>query len=404
MIITIITATEKGGAGAACKNLYKGLLSIGVEAYLLTVDGLEQEKLYPIARILRWWNVRKNINRNFKSMKGAPSGYDHFSIARTGYINLHKHPFVLKANVINVHWISNMVDYKSFFTNIDKPIVWTLHDTNPFTGGCHYTYQCDNFMRDCSNCIQLGENFSSYVAKENLQLKRDSLKLLNPQKTIVISPSKWLQSLSQKSSLFKQYAHFNVPYGIDTDIFRKHALKQSREKFNLPLDKFIVLFVATNITETRKGFDVILKIEEIFSGNKNVLFVAIGNVGTEHDSITNLGYISDKESIAKAYSAANVFLIPSREDNLPNTMLESLCCGTPVIGYKTGGIVDTIENGKNGYLIEHEDISDMVNKINSMIDNPKLFDNKSISDVSRQKYSLKKQAETYLNIIKKLFV
>jgi len=402
MIITIISATEKGGAGASSKNLYQGLLKIGVEANLLTIDDLEKENLSLIAKISRWWKVRKSINRNFRSMKGAPSGFDYFSLARTGYTNLH--PLVLKADVINVHWISNMIDYKTFFNNIDKPIVWTLHDTNAFTGGCHYTYQCDNFMRDCSNCKQLGETFSSYVAKENLELKRDSLKLLKPEDTIVISPSKWLQSLSEKSLLFKQYAHFNVPNGIDTAIFRKYESKESRERFSLPLDKFIVLFVATNITETRKGFDVILKIEEIFRDNKNVLFVAIGNVEAKYNHIANLGYIADKETIAAAYNAANVFLIPSREDNLPTTMLESLCCGTPVIGYKTGGIVDTIEDGKNGYLIDHENINDMVNKINIMIDNPDLFDNKTISNVSRQKYSLKKQAETYLNIINKLFV
>ena len=404
MKITIISASEGGGAGYSSKNLYQGFLNIGVDASFLTVGDLYKERLNIFSRTCRWWLVRKNIKENFSYLKAAPAGYDYFTFPKTGYINLHKHPLIKDADVINVHWISSMIDYPSFFKNIDKPIIWTLHDTNPFTGGCHYTFHCDHYLNDCANCIQLSEKVRGFAAKNSLQIKQESLSTLDPRQTIVISPSEWLKSVSEKSSLFRQYRHFCVPYGIDTTIFRRYKIIESRNKLQLPLDKFIVLFVGTSINEHRKGFDIILKLKEILKERNDILFVAVGKSNDDYDGILNIGYIKEKEQIANAYSAANVFLIPSREDNLPNTMLEALCCGTPVIGYKTGGIIDAISHGVNGFLIDKEDTTNIAEYIIQMINVPDMFNREYISKCAAENYALEKQAHAYQKIINEVLI
>ena len=403
MNITIISGSETGGAGYAAKNLHQGLLEIGVTANFLTEQMIVEADKSLFKKIKRWWLVRKDIKRNYKLLAGAPTEYDHFSFARTGYHNIHNHPLIKNADVINIHWVSYMVDYKSFFNNINKPIIWTLHDTNPFTGGCHYTFGCDNFTNDCSTCPQLAEGVRDFAAPDNLKLKRDSLAKLTTQKTVVVSPSKWLKALSEKSSLFKQYQHFHIPYGINTAIFKHYNQIKSRLKMGFPADKFIVLFAGTSLTEYRKGFDVILNLRELFKDDQEIMFIAIGKNDVEYEGILNLGYISDKNDMAIAYSAANVFIIPSREDNLPNTMLESLCCGTPVIGYKTGGIVDSIEHGNNGFLVDKENVTDIAAYIKQMMANVDLFDRETISAIATKKYSLKTQAFAYRNMINNIF-
>jgi len=403
MNITIISGSETGGAGNAAKNLHEGLLEIGVNSSFLTEKMVNDADKSLFKRIRRWWLVRQAIKRNYKLLADAPDGFDHFSFARTGYHNIHKHPLIKNADIINIHWVSYMVDYKSFFKNIDKPIIWTLHDTNSFTGGCHYTFQCDNFINDCTNCIQLSEKVRDFAAKNNLKLKRDSLKALNAKKTVVVSPSQWLKTLSEKSSLFKQYAHFCIPYGINTAIFKHYDKTESRLKMRLPVNQFIVLFAGTSLAEHRKGFDIILDLKKMFKEHPEIVFVAIGKNDIEHEGILDLGYISDKNEMAIAYNAADVFIIPSREDNLPNTMLESVCCGTPVIGYKTGGIIDVIEHGKNGFLVDKENITDIAAYINQMANNTDLFDRESISYIAQKKYSLKSQAIAYRNVINNIF-
>lgn len=400
MKITIINTSESGGAAYASINLFKGLQSIGVDVNYLTLSIIDKEKKSFINRIIQWWQVRYNVKRNHKFLKNPPKGFDYFTLSRTGYRNIHKHPLVKNSDLINIHWINNMVDYPTFFKNIKKPIIWTLHDTNPFTGGCHYTFGCNFYLQNCSPCMQLNIKFRNDVAKNNLQLKYETVNTLSNTKTVIVSPSRWLKDLAENSLIYRKYKHYLVPYGIDTDIFKSYNLIASRKKYNLPLNKFIVLFVATSINEYRKGFDVILKLNEFFRDQQDILFLNVGDNKNNNvtQKILNLGYLKSKSDIAIAYNAADVFVIPSREDNLPNTMLESLCCGTPVIGFKTGGIVDVIKHGTNGFLVEKENVYDFAQHIQIMVKNNS-FDRNAIEQDAKKNYSLTQQASKYKLII-----
>jgi glycosyltransferase involved in cell wall biosynthesis len=395
MNITIISVTEKGGAGYASKNLYMGLKALGVNVNYISFETLNAHPGNRLQRLYRWWHVRKNVNRNYRYLKDAPAGFDYFTFSRTGYKDLKDHPLVKSADVINLHWISNLVDYKSFFPKLKKPVIWTLHDVNPFTGGCHYTFGCDHFLKDCYDCMQLAERVKHFAARDNFNLKLDSLKSLTDDRTLVVSPSKWLKSLSEKSTMFKRYRHFHIPYGVETDKFKPYGKADCRKEFQIDENKFVILFVGTSLTEHRKGFDIILQLRDLMKENTEVLFVAAGKSGDQDDGVLNLGYIEDKNTIACAYSAADVFLIPSREDNLPNTMLEALCCGTPVIGFKTGGIVDAITDGKNGFTVEKEDVAGIHGHILEMIADNNRFNRQQIAAEAAEKYKLSRQANAY---------
>lgn len=403
MNITLINSSDQGGAASAAKNLQKGLAQIGVSAGFISEKKVIAQKKGLFAKLRNWWLVRKYIKKNAGYLKNVPAGFDHFSFARTGYQNTQRQPLVKNADVINLHWLSYLIDYPTFFKQINKPLIWTLHDANLFTGGCHYTFGCRKYETDCTNCPQLGAEFSRYAAKDNLKLKMDSLKHISPANIAIISPSVWLKNMSEKSTLFKGYQHFHIPNGIDTDVYKKLDKAQCRAKLGLPADKFIILFVGTSLSEYRKGFDIILSLSDELKHRDDIQFVAIGKTDESFPGILNLGYVSDTSVMAMAYSAANVFIIPSRQDNLPNTMLEALCCGTPVIGYKTGGIVDAIQHGENGFLVEQENVTDIVGYLMALNNETIVFNNDKISENARQKYSIEKQALAYKEIIEEVF-
>jgi glycosyltransferase involved in cell wall biosynthesis len=403
MNVTVINSAEHGGAASAAKSLQKGLAEIGVSAEFIGEQKVIAQKKGLFAKLCNWWSVRKYIKKNAGYLRNAPPGFDHFSFARTGYQNIHRQSVVKNADVLSLHWLSYLIDYPTFFKRINKPLVWTLHDTNLFTGGCHYTFGCQKYETDCANCPQLPAGVRAYAAKDNLKIKIDSLKHINPANIAIISPSVWLKNLSEKSTLFKGYQHFHIPNGIDTNIYKQLDRAQSRVKLGLPADKFIILFVGTLLSEHRKGFDIILRLNDELKLRDDIQFVAIGKTNESYTDILNLGYITDASFMAMAYSAASVFVIPSRQDNLPNTMLEALCCGTPVIGYKTGGIVDAIQHGENGFLVDQENVTDIVRYIMDMNNKTIAFNNDKISEDAKQKYSLEKQALAYKEIIDQVF-
>lgn len=403
MEVTIINSGEQGGAAIAAKNLQKGLTQIGISAGFLSEQKVIAQKKGLFVKLRSWWLVRKYIKKNVAYLQNVPSGFDHFSFARTGYHNIQRQPLVKNANVLSLHWLSYLIDYPTFFKQINKPLIWTLHDTNLFTGGCHYTFGCQKYETDCADCPQLAAGLRAYAAKDNLKVKIDSLKHISPANVAIISPSVWLKNMSEKSTLFKGYQHFHVPNGIDTNIYKKLDKAQSRVKLGLPADKFIILFVATSISEHRKGFDIILRLSDVLKHRDDLQFVALGKTDESYSNILNIGYITDKSVIAMAYNAADVFIIPSRQDNLPNTMLEALCCGTPVIGYKTGGIVDAIQHGENGFLVDQENVTDIEKHIVDMSDKNIFLSNDKISEDAKEKYSLEKQALAYKHIIEEIF-
>jgi len=254
-----------------------------------------------------------------------------------------------------------------------KIIVWTLHDMNPFTGGCHYSGSCMRYMQSCGACPQLGSEMEGDVSRKNWLKKYKAIQQLN---ITVVTPSRWLAKCVAQSSIFSNARVVTIPNGIPTDVFKPYDRDEVRETLQIPRNAKVVLFGAEDIANSRKGFAYLLESLKRYRApfGQNVILVTFGSL---HPSITiespyqliQLGNIDQQSYLACIYSMADVTVIPSLEDNLPNIVLESMSCGTPVIGFNIGGIPDMIEHMQTGYIASEKNIDDLVNGIQWVLSN-----------------------------------
>ncbi len=359
----IINTNDYGGAGIAALRLHQALLEQKIDSHFLclnksksTVPKCEsffKNKAKLLFRILhRIYLVKYAYERNKNLINGKTGDFEIFSFSSMDY-DISAHPLVKDADIIHLHWVADFLDWKSFFKNVDKPIVWTLHDMNPFLGGFHY----------------LGDKKRNFLIFNALEEKLISTKIFALRKVSqlhIVCPSKWLQQQSMKSEIFGAYKHYVIPNSIPVNTFRPLDKLKSRQVFNLPLEKKIILFVADSVDNHRKGFSLLQKALQYIDDHNYALAIVGRYTAIELNqriSAYHLGYISDEVLLASAYSAADIFVIPSVEDNLPNTVIESLACGTPVVAFNVGGLPDLISNGINGFIAEKINVEELYQAI-----------------------------------------
>ena len=418
MRIVHICTQDSGGAGTAALRLHLGLKSIGVESKMLVLDHKSSDsdvvKFTRNNHILRQvWNKvwNKLIWLEFDAYKNTrPKGLDLFTDDRAIYA-LSKHPLIQEADIIHLHWIATMVNYSEFFSNvINKPLIWTLHDMNPFTGGCHYSNGCAKYETGCGACPQLGSKDPSDLSRKIFKRKEKTYKGKNIH---ILTPSKWLRDCAKRSILFKNFPIDVIPNGILIDIFKKRDKSFSRDLLNLPQDKTIILFGADYGAE-RKGFKYLIQALKLLKDKIDTLpKVALVTFGHHQSiaafskdtgfSIYQLGYMYDEPLLSCVYSAADIFIIPSLEENLPNTMLESMACGTPVVAFRAGGIPDMITPHKTGLLAELKNTKDLTDKIEYMITHPQERQQmgQNARKLVEEEYTLRIQAKRYLELYEK---
>lgn len=405
-----INTLGEGGAANAAIRLHKGLLKIGLESFLLTLNKTKT----PIPR--HYTYLPKNIEklRRFahkvlyrmngieSTFRNRPSGFEIFTMSESPY-ELHLSELYKEADIINLHWVANFIDFQSFFRYNDKPIVWTLHDANPFTGGCHYFGNCTGYLSDCANCPQLEGTVRQDYAKASLLKKIDSVKNIKT-KLAIIAPSKWLYECSIKSQVLGRYPHYYIPYGVDETNYKPLPKDKCRDKHSLPKDKIILLFVSHSIDNKRKGYAYIVEALSLLKEVNDVVICKVGRSSSAKKSSNEieLGFIEDETVLAEIYSAADLFIIPSIDDNLPNTVIESLMCGTPVVGFRTGGIPDMISDGENGYICQSISPQALADTIKRAIRSLDIFERTKIAESAKQKYSLHVQAASYRDVYEEI--
>ena len=312
----------------------------------------------------------------------------------------------LKPDIVHLNWINRgFISIKSL-QNIRVPLVWTMHDMWPFTGVCHYDEWCERYKMGCGICPILGSSSNSDLSSSILNKKK---KYWHDTNLTMVAPSRWLYKCAQQSELFKDRIIKHIPVGMDLEVFYPTNKKEARKKLSLPLNKKLVLFGAVNaVDDKRKGFRYLIDALKILSNQKDKVELVV--FGSSHsDEVSNcnlkvhfLGNINDNHKMSLIYSAADVFVAPSLQDNMPATVMESMACGTPVVAFGIGGMPDMIENGKNGYLAKPFDVNHLAKGILWLIENSnslgvearkKVLDNFDIQKIS------KKYIEIYQNII-----
>jgi glycosyltransferase involved in cell wall biosynthesis len=220
----------------------------------------------------------------------------------------------------------------------------------------------------------------------------------------IVSPSQWLFKLCSNSLLLGRFTNICIPYGVSIDVFKPTDKEKARQALSLPIDKKIILFTADSLTDKRKGFAYLITALRMLEQGDTVLCTMGKGYVTTDLPVCNLGFIFDEHQIALVYSAADIFVITSVEDNLPNTVMESLACGTPVVGFDTGGIPDMVRNYETGLLAEAKNAFDLKEKIYWLLMHDKERTEMGINSrrIVEQEYMLTIQAAKYIELYRKV--
>ncbi|MFT6685017.1 MAG: glycosyltransferase involved in cell wall biosynthesis [Bacteroidia bacterium] len=402
MKIVHISTYDSGGAAVAAIRLHKELLKENIESSFLCAYGSKEDipnyyQESPVKTPLLYRVLNKlgiPITQNQKYWKRMQALEGTFEIVTLPFqdADFSEHPLVKEADVIHFHFIAYFIDIPSFMKKVKKPIVWTLHDMNPFSGCFHYDNDVKNNIK---NFKKLEDELTSIKTKA--YASHDKMK--------IVGPSHWMKELAEDSKVFGDKEHVQIYYCIDTNVFKYRDKQEMRVKHQLPADKTILLFVSADIDNYRKGFDLLVKAANQLK-SQDYLLLCIGKVSEETKSISNcqnLGSIYDERKMAEIYAAADVFVMPSREDNLPNTMLESLCCGTPMITFSNGGMKDEVVTGENGVLIDIIESNKLMEAIENVINNKYHFDSEAISENAQVRYNPKKQVKEQIELYQSFF-
>jgi len=264
-----------------------------------------------------------------------------------------------RPKLAHLHWVGNGLLRVEEIGKLNCPVVWTLHDAWAFTGGCHYTGDCQLYKQQCGNCPQLGSLRMNDLSHTLMQRKLRAFASLD---LTIVTPSRWLGEMAAKSSLFSGRRIEVIPNGLDTDAFKPIDRRTARNYFGIDNNHPVILFGTHWLSDPRKGGDLLCKALSILGMQCTLLTFGEGKLQVEilpMVTIRSLGHFSDNASLALAYSVADVFLCPSREDNLPNTVAEALACGTPCVAFDIGGLSEMIEHQKTGWLAKPFDPVDL---------------------------------------------
>ncbi|MDT3698284.1 MAG: glycosyltransferase family 4 protein [Thermincola sp.] len=289
-----------------------------------------------------------------------------------------------------------------------KPTVWTLHDMQAITGHCAHSFDCERWLTGCGSCPDL--NIYPAISKDTSAfLWKTKKKIYAHSNLTIVCPSKWLKDKVERSILGDKDVRL-IYNGIDNSVFKALDKHQARKELNLPLGKKILLFTAHEGTGNYwKGGDFVDKAYQRLQDRQDILFLNAGVISAakgKGDSWVNVPYITDEYTLAKYYSAADLFIYPSLADNCPLVVLESLSCGTPVVAFRTGGIPELVQHMKTGYLADYKNSSDFVHGIKLLLEDNELLSQMHIAApmAVQQRFTLPKMAEDYITLYKEIIV
>lgn len=401
-ILHVNQSDISGGAAIAAHRLHQGLLAQPVESRLLV--GHVTLKSDRVAAVPRSYRTEAQLSRFTDGL-----GLNYLNI--TGTFKVSKHAFYQQADILNFHNLHN--GYFNYLAipslTKSKPAVFTLHDMWSFTGHCAYSYDCDRWKTGCGQCPH-PETYPT-IHKDNTRLEWKLKSWVYRRSNLaIVTPSRWLTEQAQQSMLNRFSVH-HIPYGIDTEVYQPLDSNQCRSLLNIPPDKFVLMFGAQTLTDSRKGGDLLLKALSNLPASLKTETVLL-TLGDSSESLAkaigietlNLGYVSNDRFKAIAYSAADLFIFPTRADNLPLVLQESMACGTPMVSFKIGGVPDLVRPGVTGYLAIPEDSDDFSTGIVQLLEDKALRDRmgQNCRAIALQEYPLKLQAQRYLELYEHL--
>lgn len=403
-VIQLNSSDINGGAARAAYRIHHALRDAGIESKMLvnsklsgdwTVEGPSSKLKEGILK------VRSNISRKLVNslFKTSNSTVHSASILPSGRVRTLNQS---DADVLNLHWVQGEMLSIAEIGQISKPFVFTLHDMWAFCGAEHYTEDCrwiNGYYSNNRPTDEAGFDLNRWTWER----KRKHWK----RPFFIVTPSQWLADCVHQSELMKGWPLRVIPNPIDTQVWKPLDKDLARELLGLPKKVPMVLFGAIGGSQDqRKGFDLLKVALQYLKGSVTDLQLIIFGEMPPKDlpdlgfPVHYLGHLHDDLCLRAMYCAADLFVLPSRLDNLPNTGVESLACGTPIVAFNTGGLSDIVEHGITGYLAKAFDSEDLAFCIRSIIIDDNLRYNMSLNarTVATIKYDYAEIAKQYRNV------
>ena len=368
-VLLLSTSDLNGGAARAAYRLHKALREGGIESHMLVFNKLSDDEhvigaQYPVARAERFLYNRVD---DYATRRWKTDPYVRFSLSYTSSQVL-KEIDRINPDIINLHWINKGFVSIERLGRLKRPIVWTLHDMWAFTGGCHYDGGCGKFEHVCGACPVLNSSRTKDLSYWIYQRKKNAYPLMRD--LTIVTPSQWLAQQAQASSLLSHREVCVIPNALDTASYRPVDATALRQRLAIPEGKPLVLFGSMGAEiDQRKGYTLLMSaVEKLIQHSTNFEIAIFGSADERENlfqgiRVHSLGKLSSETALAEVYSAATVTVVPSRQENLGNVIMESLACGTPVVGFDIGGNPDMITHQKNGYLATPLEPEDLANGI-----------------------------------------
>ena len=362
---------SSGGAARAAMRIMHGVQQHGVDVQMFVKNKYTRAKdvisvwqfvpSNPIYKFFDW--IAQKIKNQWQHIKWRPYKHTKQDLYMSDLRSMHIHGALQKLDydILHLHWINmRFLDIREL-SKIKKPIVWTLHDSWPFTGICHVPYECTRYNKHCGNCPMLGSTEEIDLAYEVYEKKIVAYKNLNLH---IVTPSRWLADCAKRSALLGAFPIIVIPNCINVELYAPFGQKEARQLLGLEPDKKYLLFGAMHALEdTNKGFVYLTEALKYIKDSNIELLVYGTNDDMRHYNLPLpvhvKGYINDDKLMMLLYNAADVCIVPSLSENLSNTIMESLSCGTPVVAFNIGGNSDMIDHQQNGYLAKELDCDDL---------------------------------------------
>ncbi len=372
-VLLINTSERMGGAAIACGRLMEALKNNGIKAKMLVRDK-QTDQITVVALEHNWTLVWKFVWERVCIWSANRFKKNHLfavDIANTG-TDITSLPEFQQADVIHLHWINqgmlSLNNLNKIFAS-GKPVVWTMHDMWPFTGICHYAGQCERYRQQCHHCpfIYGGGGKDDLSARVFAQKR----KAYEGHHITFVACSQWLERQARNSMLLKGQTIMSIPNAINTNLFKPHDKMAARQKCGLPEDMRLVLFGSVKITDPRKGVKYLVESCRLLAGKHPELKEKLGIVafGNQSEQLADmlpfkvfaLDFVTNEHKLVDIYNAVDIYVTPSLEDNLPNTIMEAMACGTPCVGFNVGGIPEMIDHLHNGYVARYQSAEDFAN-------------------------------------------
>jgi len=398
-VVHVSYKDDQEGAAIAVERICRSLILAGIDSTILvqkkvgdktyahSIANNKFQKLFSFIRV----GLDLFINNLFIKDKSV-----YFTLPFMGS-DISKHPLLVEADVIHLHWINRgFLSLASIekILKLKKTVVWTLHDSWAFTGGCHMTGQCEKYKANCKGCplspfLDLASHF--------LEKKR---KLFESSRISFVTPSNWMVERASLSNALGNQTVTVIQNCVDTAIFKPLDSVNARKVFNLPLDKSIILFNITN--DVRKGVTYLHQaISKLSASDNNLLFVGFGTSNIQKTvfadlPIVTVGRINDNYSMATLYNAADVLLAPALEEPFGQTYIEAMACGTPCVAFNHSGPKDIIDHQENGYLAANLNTDSLIDGIFYCLKNKKRLSSSSREKI-QSKFSFERVSRLHIN-------